>query len=83
MGWYQPGEFDIQQLMCAFHQSLESSFTRRHRHQLSGGTIDDIWRGRHIANLIIARNLDLAPEQVQIQALEVSEDDMMTSNTDY
>ncbi|KAF8425116.1 hypothetical protein EV426DRAFT_596394 [Tirmania nivea] len=51
--------------------SRESYFSRRHRHQLSGGTVDDLWRGRRIANFVIARNLDLAPEQVQIQALEL------------
>ena len=52
-------------------KSRESYFSRRHRHQLSGGTVDELWRGRRIANFVIARNLDLAPEQVQIQALEV------------
>ncbi|KAF8462251.1 hypothetical protein BDZ91DRAFT_641625, partial [Kalaharituber pfeilii] len=51
--------------------SRESYFSRRHRNQLSGGTIDDLLKGRRIANFVIARNLNLALEQVQLQALEL------------
>ncbi|KAI5811092.1 hypothetical protein DFH27DRAFT_531396 [Peziza echinospora] len=66
--------------------SRESFYTRRHRRQLSSGTgigVEDQWRGRRIADLVIARNLDIAPSQIQIQALELIRNKRLTRKEVY